>query len=283
MGTLSIMTWNVRYFSQDLRGARATEQGLRGAAAAVVASGLLPDVLALQEVEDASLRAGLGSVRQLDRFRGALHHAIHNAGLDQRYRGFYFPAHRYTLAPGTPALYTTGLAFLVREGCAVGDSGAAEITHVRLPAFARLKQRRLVCWLVVDGVAVFNTHFSLPAFFEGGPHTVPARMGAASNQRAEAERLLEIIGERPGVLVGDLNSRKGSPVYQQLAAAGWQDGCPEVPGDATARFMRWRMHIDHIFVRGAAVDARRGFGVDEDSPFRGRSDHSPKWVSISLG
>lgn len=279
MQALTVMTWNVRYFSQPLRGARSTDGALRRAAAAVVGSGLLPDVLALQEVEDTSLRGGLGGVRQLDRFRGALHHALHNAGHERRYRSLYFPVHRYE-ARGAPPLYTTGLAFLVREDLPVEGVGQQEVTHVRLPVFSRLKQRRIVCWATIGGVTVFNTHLSLPAFFEGGPHTVPARMGAASNQREEVGRLLSGIGDRAGVLVGDFNCRKGSAALQRLHDAGWDNACPEVPGDATASFMRWRMHIDHVFVRGLACTARRGFGIDEDSPFRGLSDHSPKWVAI---
>ena len=279
MRPLTIMTWNVRYFSHMWRGARSSTGNLRRAAQAIVASGLQPDVIALQEIEDTSLRGGLGDVRQLDRFRSALHHALYQTGCDDRYQGHYVPVHRY--AVGAAALYTTGLAFLVREGLRVGALGSQEITHFRIPLFAPLKQRRAVSWLAVEGVTIFNTHLSLPAFFEGGPHTVPTRMGTASNQRCEVEHLLSAIGERSGVLVGDFNSQRDSLIYGQIQQAGWEDACPEVPGGATARFMRWRMHIDHIFVRGVSCDARRGFGIEEDSVFLGLSDHSPKWIRLT--
>lgn len=278
MRPLTIMTWNVRYFSQHWRGAWSSAGNLRQAAQAIVVSGLKPDVIALQEVEDTSLRGGLGDVRQLDRFRSALHHAFIQAGQEDRYQVHYVPVHRYALGPA--ALYTTGLAFLVRDGLRVGTLGSQEITHFRIPLLTPLKQRRMVGWLEVEGVMIFNTHLSLPAFFEGGPHTVPARMGSASNQRFEIEHLLAAIGARSGILVGDFNCQQGSPSYAQIQHAGWEDVCPEVPGGATARFMRWRMHIDHIFARGVSCGDRQGFGIEEDSPFYGLSDHSPKWVRL---
>lgn len=285
MHVLTVMTWNVRYFGQKTGGLRATRRCLTEIAEAIAQLSPMPDVLALQEVEDRSLRGGLHEVGQLDRFRGALHGALHRQGHDVRYRGLYTPAHRYAL-PGAPALYTTGLALLVREGIEMEQHAAEEITCVRIPAFSRLKQKRIAVHvrLSVDGMPLdlFNTHLSLPAFFEGSPHTVPRRMGYGSNQLTEIRGVLDLISARaeaPCVLVGDLNSLPGSPVHQALLASGLSDVFAEQTDRCTARFAHLRMHLDHVFA-SPALDWSGAAVVG--APLDRLSDHSPKVVTLRL-
>ncbi|MCA9572727.1 MAG: hypothetical protein KC656_33035, partial [Myxococcales bacterium] len=95
MTSLSILTWNVRYFGHALRGLLATEGGMRRAAHALATLVPLPDVIALQEVETSSLRAGLRPEPQLDRFLGLFHSHLEAAGRPERFQGLYFPAHAY--------------------------------------------------------------------------------------------------------------------------------------------------------------------------------------------
>jgi endonuclease/exonuclease/phosphatase family metal-dependent hydrolase len=290
------MTWNVRYFGHPTRGLRATEPAIRRLAWVVAGQAELPDVIALQEVESESLRGGHGG-GQLDRFAARLGDALEAHRRPARYLAHYFPAHRYGL--GRAALYTTGLAVLVREGLAVEAMSPREITHVRIPGFGRLKQRRLAVHLRIrpsgwsSALDLFNTHLSLPAFLEVGPHRVAARMGHGTNQLAEAAALLSFVGEHAGphaVVVGDFNSLPGSPVYDHLLASGFVDAHAEVSGRTptslrdvgTASFMHLRMHLDHVFsspaVRWRGLDA-----ADLDhGPFAGLSDHAPKLGRFSL-
>ncbi|MCB9761227.1 MAG: endonuclease/exonuclease/phosphatase family protein [Alphaproteobacteria bacterium] len=305
MPELSLMTWNVRYFGHGTRGVRATDGQVRKVAAAIAGLGAPPDVIALQEVEQTSIRGGLGAAPQLQRFMDALHLALDARGLDRRYQDLYFPAHRYQLAAG-PAFYTTGLAVLVAEGVDVEDHNADEphdITHVRVPALGRFKQRRVAAHVRVRpqgaprALDLFNTHLSLPAFFEGGfhLHAIPRRMGHGSNQLREVEALLRLVAERAdgdhAVILGDFNSRPASPVYEALRRAGFVDAYAHHHGlDAdtleqtgTARFAHLRMHIDHLFstqaVRWLDVAAH---AIDGDNPFAGLSDHAPKLGRLSL-
>jgi endonuclease/exonuclease/phosphatase family metal-dependent hydrolase len=108
-------------------------------------------------------------------------------------------------------------------------------------------------------------------------------MGDGSNQLAEVGNLLEWLApaaERPVVVVGDFNSRPGSPAYARLVDAGLVDAYAthaDEPGPvATAEFLHLRMHIDHLFSTPAVrwTDVR-AHSVDH-GPFRGLSDHAPK-------
>ncbi|MEL6343652.1 MAG: endonuclease/exonuclease/phosphatase family protein [Myxococcota bacterium] len=286
MTILRIMTWNVRYFGHYMRGVRSTDANLRACAVAI-AQIAPPDVIALQEVEDRSLRAGMSSRSQLDRFA----HALARALPDRRYQARYFPAHRYAIGD-LPPLYTTGLAILVDQRFPILSQAYQEITHVRLPMFAAVKQRRIGGHVRVqvgrDALDVFNTHLSLPAFFEGGLHTMVKRMGQASNQIREAEALLGFVAERrqpggPVVVMGDLNSRPGSAVMQAFADAGLEDAHRGQSARGTARFGRIRMHIDHIFSEGVQWEQAETMAVDDlRSPFTGLSDHGPKLGVLRL-
>ena len=286
MNELTVMTWNVRYFSQRTGGLRATPRCMSEIADAICRLDPLPDVLALQEVEERSLRGGLDAVGQLDRFRGMLHHALHRADIERRFRSLYFPAHRYQV-PLVPPLYTTGLALLVREDISVEEALSEEITTVRVPALAWLKQKRIAVHARLSWrgrrLELFNTHLSLPAFFEGSPHTVPQRMGYGSNQRSEIQSVLDMVAQRaagrPALLVGDLNSQPGSPVYHAVLDAGMIDVYAGHEDLSTARFAHLRMHLDHIF---ASPSLAWSTCAVPDAPFSALSDHRPKVSTLRL-
>ncbi len=291
MSGLNIMTWNVRYFGHGTRGLRASDGWIRRVASAVAGMGQAPDVLALQEVETRSLRVGLSGPTQLERFVEQLSLAIPG----RTYRPLYFPAHRYAIGEG-PALYTTGLAMLVSDHVDVlHDNSEAPhaITYIRPGRFSALKQARIVAHirLGVEGKSLdlFNTHMSLPAFLEVGPHRIHSKMGHGSNQLAEVAELQSVIeGCREGehaVLMGDLNTAPASPAYNAIIDNGWVDAhtsftgaAPDLLGRvATARFMHLRMHLDHVF---ATPSVRwtdfKAHNVDGAGPFAGLSDHAPK-------
>jgi endonuclease/exonuclease/phosphatase family metal-dependent hydrolase len=294
------MTWNVRYFGHGAKGLRASAGWTGRLARAIASLPDLPHVVALQEVETRSLRAGLAPEPQLDRFQALLNAAARAEGHRRRYEALYFPAHRYALPTG-PALYTTGLAFLVCDGVEVLQHNALApfpITHVRPGRLSWLKQTRVAAHLrlaVADGaVDLFNTHLSLPAFLEVGPHRVPSRMGHGTNQLAEVGSLLGFMEAHRGgphaVLVGDFNAAPGSPVYRAIGEAGLVDAQAAFTGrraDAlrpgTARFMHLRMHLDHVFST-PAVRWRRftQHRVDGAGAFAGLSDHAPKIGRLAL-
>lgn len=302
MRPITVMTWNVRYFGHGLRGLSSTEGGMRRVASALASLDELPDLVALQEVETRSMRAGLRGLPQLDRFLRVLDDALAHVGRPERFSGIYYPAHRYKLGP-IPPMYTTGLAMLVgpRLDVDVDNADAPhDITHVRIPSFRRLKQRRVVAHARVrvrgsaETLDVFNTHMSLPAFFEVGPTQVSERMGDGSNQVAEVRALLDYVATRrvgPSVIVGDFNTRPGSPTYQAVLDAGFTDAFAHaneldeaaLHAHATAGFASRRMHIDHMFsspdVRWARVDSDR-FGMG--GRFHGISDHNPKIGRLTL-
>ena len=245
----------------------------------------LPDVLALQEVEDRSLRAGLRG-HQLDRFVARL---VDVTG--HRWQGRHWCAHRYRA--GVP-VYGQGQALVWRGDVELIDAERCDITHVRLPSFARLKQRRIAVHarLQVRGRAMdlVQAHLSLPAFFESGdPPPGTRRMGFGSNQLREVENLLGWLQGRlapttPAVLVGDLNSQPGTAVTERLVAAGWSDGFRQGAGlslaeqqaQGTHAFLGTPMHIDHVFVRGGASFRPTMMHRLGEGPFRGLSDHTPK-------
>jgi endonuclease/exonuclease/phosphatase family metal-dependent hydrolase len=298
LGAVSIMTWNVRYFGHGARGLRASPRWMRRMAWVLAGQPEIPDVIALQEVEDGSLRAG--PEPQLARFLELFHEALSHHRRPEHYAGLYFPAHRYELR--STSFYTTGLALLVSSELSIEAHNAGQpddITHVRLSSLGKLKQRRIVGHARLRTRAgttlnVYNTHLSLPAFFEVGP-ILPRHMGSGSNQLAEAKNLLEVLDRTdpgPAVLVGDFNSAPGSPVYDSLLRGGLVDVHHATSGlelealreHSSAGFLHYRMHLDHVFTRGKAV---RPLSLDAHSidagPFRGLSDHAPKIGVFELG
>lgn len=320
MPWLRAMTYNVRYFGHGTRGLASTRTGVRRIAEAIADVSPACDVLALQEVEAHSLRSSLVTrgkeepTSQLATFLAELSHALDSRGRIERYEAHYFPAHRYTLAPGTH-LYTTGLAMLVGPRLEVVSEDASrieDITHRR--GATTLKQTRICAHLALRvrdahrgslavtapsaaDLDVFNTHLSLPGPFYPEFWRGTERMGYGPNQRIEAARLLDAIRSRrrsPRVLLmGDFNSLPGSPVDRQLQAAGGLVdglamargfGVAELAEWATAGFLHLRMAIDRIY----ATESIRFTDFDESIPFDapgrfdGLSDHVPLIARFEL-
>lgn len=271
------MSWNVRYLSHGTGGAFATERQFVRVAEAIGALQPMPDVLALQEIENGSLRGGARP--QLERLVGALHRVSARV-----YQPLYLPAHRYVFAGAS--VYTTGLGWLVAPSLPIGPVTRDDITHVRLPAFARLKQRRIATgvrvWLDGQPLDLFNTHLSLPAFLEAGLHQVPSRMGWGTNQLAEVDALLRVVGapDRPVVVVGDFNAEPNSPVLARVRGAGWSVCAPAGP---SAAFLGWRFFIDHVLHAPSVNVLPVDTGTVDEGPFAGLSDHAPRVVDLTIG
>ena len=193
------MTYNVRYFSHGTRGLAATARSMKGIARAIARLDPVPDIVCLQEVETASLRANLAHPRrapdetQLSRLMSFLHQAIEESGKVDRYEAYYFPAHTYSLTKATN-LYTTGLAILAHSDFRVAHHNAvrpADITHRRLKLVKGLKQTRISAHLRFthksgEAIDVFNTHLSLPATWTRKFWLSRNRMGHGENQLEEA-------------------------------------------------------------------------------------------------
>lgn len=310
MTSLRLMTYNVRYFGHGTGGLVSTRAGMRRIAEAIADMAPLCDVIALQEVEEQSLRSALVTwhpterKRQLSEWMTDLGRALEQRGVTERYDAHYFPAHRYALA-GTTHLYTTGLAILVGprlEVLAEDQSRIEDITHRR--GAKALKQTRICAHLTLrlrDGARddakaraagdldVFNTHMSLPGPFYPEFWSGPARMGFGPNQLHEAQRLVSAIERRRRsprvVLMGDFNSLPASPVDRLLCEAGLRDALATKMGfdDAgrtgwsTAGFLRMRMAIDRIYSSESVAwtDFEGSAPFEARSPFDGLSDHVP--------
>jgi len=279
------MTWNVRYFGHGLRGLRSTEAQMGRIAMTIARRPDLPDVVALQEVEDRSLRGGLHDDPQHSRFARALEEACAAAGRPGRWTALYFPAHRYEL-PGITSIYTTGLMVLARERVDIlGHNATAphDITFRPDSFFAPLKQTRIAAHVHMSWeegeMDLINTHLSLPSFGQVGPHRIPTSMGQGDNQLAEIGAVMDYaskLGGRETILVGDFNAARGSPVWHEVLRNGFVDAWRDDHPVPTARFAGWRMHIDHIFSTPDVHWAKRNTHSVEDGPFAGLSDHSPK-------
>ncbi|MCU0654030.1 MAG: endonuclease/exonuclease/phosphatase family protein [Polyangiaceae bacterium] len=315
---LRIMTYNVRYFGHATRGVASTAASLRGIARAIARQDPALDLILLQEVETASLRSTVLHARQrpedtqIDRLLAALHQDLRGLGRHDRYEGYYFPAHNYSLGPAV-SLYTTGLAILVRHPLRVLHHNGAEphdITHRALrpnrahaapPAGKKpwLKQTRICAHLAIDlggeVLDIFNTHLSLPSFLDPDFWRRPERMGHGLNQLEEAKNLREFIDAKRSserfLVAGDFNALPGSPVYEAFRGAlhdpllAQVGGVPALKAFATAGFLQLRMHLDHLF-SGPGVrwlDLRGSVPFDDPaSPFRGLSDHSPLLGHFSI-
>src|SRR5512140_3055373 len=174
-----ILTYNVRYFGNALRGLASTPGIKRRIAARILALAPLPDVICLQEVETLSLRSSVASrsshpgETQLEQFMSRLEQAC----LDQRrpfpYEAYYFRAHTYRFGEMRP-IYTTGLAVLVNgERLHVAEHNVESphhITHHHVERWKDRKQIRICAHLRLEderhrSFHVFNTHLSLPTPF----------------------------------------------------------------------------------------------------------------------
>ena len=78
--------------------------------------------------------------------------------------------------------------------------------------------------------------------------------------------------DRPVVLAGDFNCERGGP-HDELLRAGFLPALPR--GEPTFAFAGLRLRLDHIYVRGARVEA-----ASVVTAARG-SDHWPVWAEVT--
>ena len=297
-----VVSYNVRYFGHASMGIASCRASRRGIAAALAALRPAPDVICLQEVETRSLRSLVGrppkrpGETQLESFMGAFEDVHAEAGRPFPYEAYYFRADAYRLFRAN--LYTTGLAVLVngKRLSVTGHNARAPepITHHHVALFREGKQIRICAHLLLRtrggrSLHVFNTHLSLPTPFARNFWTAEDRMGFGVNQVEEARTLAAFVRSRaagdPYILCGDFNAPPGSPVYDclkgELGCLGAQESLGRIdPADPrrfpTAGFLRFRMHLDHLFSGGAVrwrdLEGTEPFGR---GPFRGLSDHVP--------
>ncbi len=308
---MRIVSYNVRYFGHGLKGLASTAASKRRIGDALVKLDPLPEIIALQEVETKSLRAGIAhrgahpAETQLEAFMRHLSEQFASAGRVMPYRAWYFPAHVYRLGP--LKLYTTGLAALidVQRLAVIADNNEKpqHITHVVNERIRSVKQTRIAAHLHLEDrhgrpFHLFNTHLSLPTAWAKEFWSQPKKMGFGVNQVNEARKVAEFAAfaakREPYLIVGDFNAAPASPVYSamtrdaQLVGAQERLGQIELgqPGGfATAGFLHLRMHLDHVFGRGVEfIDLKdtHSFG-DQRSPFAGLSDHVPLISSFELG
>ncbi len=308
---ITVATWNVRYFSHPLRGIASTRAGLVGIAQALASLDPQPDIVALQEIDEQSLRSSLVRAGRashehaspFDRFLARLNDAS-LARNGHFYQAQFYPAHGHRRA-GLP-LISTGLALLYRHTLEQVDHNGhdpEDITHRRLRAFAKVKQRRVCAWSrfrdshTGKSLDVFNTHLSLPSFFKRTRGTTGGRFGEADNQLAEMDSVLDFTvrhgsAER-SVLVGDFNAVPGSRVYRRVTEQSHLRDAHAVHlgADAvalrrfpTAGFMHLRYRLDHVFTGAGltplAFPNTAPFG--RNHPLAGLSDHMPIVAQLRL-
>jgi len=301
---LRVMSYNVRYFGHQnpVKGARSTRRGLSAIARALATLPELPHVVGLQEVEARSMRSvrshtpGEREETQLGSLIRCLNHELQQGRRAHRYAALYFPAHAYGF--GKLAVYTTGLAILVRDDVGFESSGPVrDVTFRRSHPLARFKQSRICAHLRVQApdlssVDVFNTHLSLPQFFSPRMLNGKGRMGWGQNQLAEVRALAEFVNERRGsdrfLVFGDFNAQPGSPAYREtMQRLQVRDAIAELSGAAdeelrrrlpSAGFMNLRMRLDHLFVGPGltAVDMEDTEPFGAPGRWHGLSDHVPQ-------
>ncbi len=299
---LRLVTWNVRYFSHSTRGITSMDHTQRAISAAIASMRPQPDVVALQEIDDASFRSlafrARGrtkrgeSVSNFDRFYDSLNRQSLEIGGHQ-YQAQFYPAQGHR--GGTP-LYSTGLALLWRSGLTLVDHNGHEphdITHRRIARLARFKQKRICAWgrfraQSGEEVDVFNTHLSLPAFFQRTNGPTGGRFGESDNQLREIDSLLEFVAQNGQLdrtlLVGDFNALPGSRVYNRVTST-FRDAHATFLGAPPARmvelpsagFMNLRYRLDHVF-SGPALrfhDFQDTAPYGPAHPWAPLSDHAP--------
>lgn len=306
MFPLRLMSWNVRYFSHHVRGVTSVERNVRRAAEAVAALDPQPDVLALQEIDNHSVRSNLTLIGrrkpgnglsdpQIVRFVRHLNEASATRGGHQ-WEALFFRAHGHD---ALWSLYSTGLAVVYRRGLELVSHNSAsphEITFRRIPALSRLKQKRICAHARLRDERgrtfdLFNTHLSLPAFLQGADKQTRRRFGHADNQIAEIQSVLDFVGRTGSpdrsVLVGDFNALPGSKVYNAVVGNGsglrdafaryFELSVDDLAAIPSAGFMRMRFRLDHFFAgpRIALKAFPHTFPFNPAHPMRGLSDHVP--------
>jgi len=309
---MRLASYNVRYFGHGLKGLASTSASKGKIAQALLGLNPLPDLVALQEVETRSIRAGVAhrgghpAETQLEAFLRHLAAEFRLHGRVMPYRAWYFPAHVYQV--GAVKLYTTGLAMLVNAQTldVLADNGHKPhaITHHASERLRKVKQTRIAAHLHVENVKgkrfhLFNTHLSLPTPWATEFWREKRKMGHGKNQLEEARALRQYVegtakGE-PFLVVGDFNSAPATPVYRYLTQEAGMLGAQEVlkqidarrpDSFSTAGFLKLRMHLDHIFGgnRVEFTDLKDTCAFDDTKGrFHGLSDHVPLIASFDVG
>ena len=279
--SLILASYNIRYavgryliasgllrkigYNFPIKRAEAITRNIQTAARAFSENVLLPppDILALQEADKGTSRAGGQYIAA--RLAEAMDFAyVHiSAGLPRGVK----PKQRE---------WWLNFEEQVREDDQ-GDMGVAilsrlplnEITRIDLPWHDCPWRPRLAMAVTVnlgaERLRLFNVHID--------PH------GPLGNQHAQTESLLEHAnkGEEPTVVLGDFNTlskQKATEIRKLMESQGFST--PFSTDVATWRGAGLRFHADWIFVRGARVirsGVARALNV---------SDHWPVWAEIEL-
>jgi endonuclease/exonuclease/phosphatase family metal-dependent hydrolase len=303
-GALRVVSYNVRYFGHPLRGLASTRKGKQLVAEAFASLEPAPDIICLQEIESVSLRSRAAhqpahpQETQLEAFMRELEDAYARRSKPFEYEAFYFRAHTYRLR--NVNLYTTGLAIILNlrtiKVASHNSSAPHVITHHHVERWKSRKQTRICAHMhLADSrgrpFTLFNTHLSLPTPFHRDFWLNREKMGWGINQVHEARSLANFIRTHarndPFVVCGDFNSPPASPVYRYLTGEAHFHGVQETLGQIdpnqsrgfpTAGFMRWRMHLDHVFYGGPLrwldLEGTEPFTA-KSSLFAGLSDHVP--------
>lgn len=224
-----------------------------------------PDIIALQEADSGTVRAGGHDVAR---------------ELAQALRTHYARAAMRVPQDSQPKPKQWYLDF--EEPLRVGEEGDTGVAILSRLPFARVARLELP-W----SECAWRPHLALVAKFSVGgrqlhlfnahidPHT--GTEGRLAQHEAILERVSRLSAEEPAILLGDYNTLRAASreaTRRLLEAHGFASPLPT--GEATWRAGLLRLHTDWIFVRGVRVT---GWGV---ARFRGVSDHWPVWVEIEM-
>jgi endonuclease/exonuclease/phosphatase family metal-dependent hydrolase len=243
----------------------AVARNIKTAARAFSENVLLPrpDILALQEADKATGRAGGQHVAAKLAEEMGVHFVHVGAGIphgvapEQREWWLNFEEQIALHDPGD-----TGVALLSRVPL-------DDITRIDLPWHKCAWRPRLAMGATIElarqRVRLFNVHVD--------PH------GPLNNQHQQVEALLEHAGqyEGPSLVVGDFNTlskQKAVEIRRLMESKGYSTPFPT--GTPTWRGAGLRFHADWIFVNG--LSAKR-WGVVRPLSV---SDHWPIWAEISF-
>ena len=243
--------------------AEAIKQNIRATAKAFSENILLPppDILALQEADKATGRAGQEHVAA--RLAAELNLSyIHVGvglphGIQPKQREWWLNFEEQVALDDEGDL---GVALLSREP--LGDIQRIDLPWHDCAWRPRLAMAATV-WFGGEPLRIFNVHID--------PH------GPLDNQHQQTEAVLELAEKHDGpvVILGDFNTlsnNKAVEIRKLLESRGFQTPFPtKIP---TWRGAGLRFHADWIFVRGARVDR---WGVARPLKV---SDHWPIWAEI---